>query len=90
MDVGFLRCPLFLCLTLAFMGLVLGSDGDLDKPLIGAPGSAVRLSDSDPGLKKALKFAEERYNMGSNAMHVRRVSKILSASKQVRIFVCVY
>ncbi|XP_062332909.1 probable RNA-binding protein EIF1AD [Osmerus eperlanus] len=83
MDVGFLRCPAILCLTLALMGSVLGSDGDLDKPLIGAPGSAVRLSDSDPGLKKALKFAEERYNMGSNAMHVRRVSKILSASKQL-------
>lgn len=78
-----LRCPVILCLTLALLGSVLGLNGALEKPLIGAPGSAVRLLDSDPGLTKALKFAEERYNMGSNAMHVRRVSKILSASKQL-------
>uniref|UniRef100_A0A8C7QX86 Cathepsin F n=1 Tax=Oncorhynchus mykiss TaxID=8022 RepID=A0A8C7QX86_ONCMY len=78
MDVGF-RHPVLLCLILAVLGSVLA---DLDGPLMGAPGSAVRLSENDPGLKKALKFAEERYNMGSNAMHVRRVSKILSASKQ--------
>nr|XP_046180059.1 cathepsin F-like isoform X1 [Oncorhynchus gorbuscha] len=78
MDVGFLH-PVLLCLILAVLGSVLA---DLDGPLMGAPGSAVRLSENDPGLKKALKFAEERYNMGSNAMHVRRVSKILSASKQ--------
>uniref|UniRef100_A0A8C7J5Z0 Cathepsin F n=1 Tax=Oncorhynchus kisutch TaxID=8019 RepID=A0A8C7J5Z0_ONCKI len=79
MDVGF-RHPVLLCLILAVLGSVLA---DLDGPLMGAPGSAVRLSENDPGLKKALKFAEDRYNMGSNAMHVRRVSKILSASKQV-------
>uniref|UniRef100_A0A8C1KCT3 Cathepsin F n=1 Tax=Cyprinus carpio TaxID=7962 RepID=A0A8C1KCT3_CYPCA len=54
-----------------------------DRPVIGAPGSPVRLSESDPGVMKAVKFAEERYNMGSNAMHIRRVSKILSASKQL-------
>uniref|UniRef100_A0A4W5NEJ1 Cathepsin F n=1 Tax=Hucho hucho TaxID=62062 RepID=A0A4W5NEJ1_9TELE len=79
MDVGF-RHPILLCLTLAVLGSVLA---DLDGPLMGAPGSAVRLSENDPGLKKALKFAEQRYNEGSNAMHVRRVSKILSASKQL-------
>lgn len=79
MDVGF-RHPVLLCLTLAVLGSVLA---DLDGPLMGAPGSPVRLSENDPGLKKALRFAEERYNEGSNAMHVRRVSKILSASKQV-------
>ncbi|XP_010896687.2 cathepsin F [Esox lucius] len=79
MDVGFCR-PVLLCLTLAVLGSVLA---DLDGPMMGAPGSAVRLSENDPGLKKALKFAEERYNMGSNAMHVRRVSKVLSASKQL-------
>uniref|UniRef100_A0A673VUP9 Cathepsin F n=1 Tax=Salmo trutta TaxID=8032 RepID=A0A673VUP9_SALTR len=79
MDVGF-RCPVILCLTLAVLASVLA---DLDDTLMGAPGSSVRLSENDPGLKKALKFAEERYNMGSNTMHVRRVSKILSASKQV-------
>uniref|UniRef100_A0A673W3A1 Cathepsin F n=1 Tax=Salmo trutta TaxID=8032 RepID=A0A673W3A1_SALTR len=79
MDVGF-RCPVILCLTLAVLASVLA---DLDDTLMGAPGSSVRLSENDPGLKKALKFAEERYNMGSNTMHVRRVSKILSASKQL-------
>uniref|UniRef100_A0A674CGY4 Cathepsin F n=1 Tax=Salmo trutta TaxID=8032 RepID=A0A674CGY4_SALTR len=79
MDVGF-RHPVLLCLTLAVLGSVLA---DLDGPLMGAPGSPVRLSENDPGLKKALRFAEERYNEGSNAMHVRRVSKILSASKQL-------
>ncbi|KAL0973891.1 hypothetical protein UPYG_G00212480 [Umbra pygmaea] len=79
MDVRFCR-PVLLCLTLAVLGSVLA---DLDGRLIGAPGSVVRLSEKDPGLKKALKFAEERYNMGSNAMHVRRVSKVLSASKQL-------
>ncbi|XP_070960030.1 cathepsin F-like isoform X1 [Oncorhynchus clarkii lewisi] len=79
MDFGF-RCPVILCLTLAVLASVLA---DLDDPLMGAPGSSVRLSENDPGLKKALKFAEDRYNMGSNTMHVRRVSKILSASKQL-------
>uniref|UniRef100_A0A8C7FL77 Cathepsin F n=1 Tax=Oncorhynchus kisutch TaxID=8019 RepID=A0A8C7FL77_ONCKI len=79
MDFGF-RCPVILCLTLAVLASVLA---DLDDTLMGAPGSSVRLSENDPGLKKALKFAEDRYNMGSNTMHVRRVSKILSASKQV-------
>uniref|UniRef100_A0A8C8IHN0 Cathepsin F n=1 Tax=Oncorhynchus tshawytscha TaxID=74940 RepID=A0A8C8IHN0_ONCTS len=79
MDFGF-RCPVILCLTLAVLASVLA---DLDDTLMGAPGSSVRLSENDPGLKKALKFAEDRYNMGSNTMHVRRVSKILSASKQL-------
>ncbi|KAM6953666.1 cathepsin F [Aplochiton taeniatus] len=83
MDVGFRR-PVILCLALtAVMGSVLGLGEDLDRPLIGAAGSPIRLSESDPGLKKALQFAEERYNMGSNAMHIRRVSKLISASKQL-------
>jgi len=82
MDVGSLRCPVILCLTLAFVGSVLGA-ADLVKPLIGAPGSLVQVSDSDPGLKKALQFAEERYNLGSNAMHIRRISKLISAHKQL-------
>lgn len=67
------------------VGLALGLEDGPDRPVIGAPGAPVRLSDSDPGVMKAVKFAEERYNMGSNAMHVRRVSKILSASKQVTL-----
>uniref|UniRef100_A0A3B4ESE4 Cathepsin F-like n=1 Tax=Pundamilia nyererei TaxID=303518 RepID=A0A3B4ESE4_9CICH len=40
-------------------------------------------SSSDPGLKKALAFAEERYNRVSNAMHLRRVSRVISANKQL-------
>ncbi|TRY90054.1 hypothetical protein DNTS_031573 [Danionella cerebrum] len=77
------------CIYLAFasyllLGLVLGLEDDgPDRPVIGAPGSPVRLSESDPGVMKAVRFAEERYNMGSNTMHIRRVSKILSASKQL-------
>uniref|UniRef100_A0A8C1SCE6 Cathepsin F n=1 Tax=Cyprinus carpio TaxID=7962 RepID=A0A8C1SCE6_CYPCA len=73
--------PVIACCVL--VGLVLGSEDGPDRPVIGAPGSPVRLSESDPGVMKAIKFAEERYNMGSNAMHIRRVSKILSASKQL-------
>uniref|UniRef100_A0A8C2KV13 Cathepsin F n=1 Tax=Cyprinus carpio TaxID=7962 RepID=A0A8C2KV13_CYPCA len=73
--------PVIACCVL--VGLVLGSEDGPDRPVIGAPGSPVRLSESDPGVMKAVKFAEERYNMGSNAMHIRRVSKILSASKQL-------
>lgn len=73
--------PVIACCVL--VGLVLASEDGPDRPVIGAPGNPVRLSESDPGVMKAVKFAEERYNMGSNAMHIRRVSKILSASKQV-------
>uniref|UniRef100_A0A9J7WUR6 Cathepsin F n=1 Tax=Cyprinus carpio carpio TaxID=630221 RepID=A0A9J7WUR6_CYPCA len=73
--------PVIACCIL--VGLVLGVEDGPDRPVIGAPGSPVRLSESDPGVMKAVKFAEERYNMGSNAMHIRRVSKILSASKQL-------
>uniref|UniRef100_UPI003AAB7122 cathepsin F n=1 Tax=Centroberyx gerrardi TaxID=166262 RepID=UPI003AAB7122 len=84
MDVGFGRCPVILWLALAaVLGPVLGLGEDLDRPLFGPPGSPIRLPESDPGLKKALQFAEERYNLGSNAMHVRRVSKLISASKQL-------
>ncbi|KAI3351993.1 hypothetical protein L3Q82_020817 [Scortum barcoo] len=78
------RCPLILGLVLAAaVGSVLGLGEDLDRPLFGPPGSPVRLQESDPGLKKALEFAEERYNRGSNAMHLRRVSRVISASKQL-------
>uniref|UniRef100_A0A3Q1J0X1 Cathepsin F n=1 Tax=Anabas testudineus TaxID=64144 RepID=A0A3Q1J0X1_ANATE len=62
---------------------VLGLGEDLDRPLFGPPGSPVPLHDSDPGLKKALEFAEERYNRGSNSMHLRRVSRFISATKQL-------
>ncbi|XP_040031477.1 cathepsin F [Gasterosteus aculeatus] len=67
----------------AVLGSVLGLGEDIDRPLIGPPGSPVRLLESDPGLKKALEFAEERYNRGSNAMHLRKVSRLLSATKQL-------
>lgn len=70
------------CLVLAVCVCV--TVGDADGHSAGAPGAPVRLSDSDPGLLQALKFAEERYNVLSNGMHIRRVSKIISASKQVR------
>ncbi|KAG1962236.1 cathepsin F [Pimephales promelas] len=69
--------PVIACCVL--VALVLGMEDAPDR----APGSPARLSESDPGVMKAVKFAEERYNMGSNAMHIRRVSKILSASKQL-------
>lgn len=83
MMVGSFRCcPLILWLALvAMLGSVFGLD--LDRPLFGPPGSPVRLHESDPGLKKALEFAEERYNRGSNAMHLRKVSRLISATKQV-------
>ncbi|KAM7418127.1 hypothetical protein PAMA_017663 [Pampus argenteus] len=79
------RCsPVILWLVLAAgLGFVLGLAEDLDRPLFGPPGSSIRLQESDAGLKKALQFAEERYNRGSNAMHLRKVSRILSATKQL-------
>lgn len=76
MDLRLSRC---LVLAVCVCAVLSGDQGDGP-----APGSAVRLSDSDPGLLDALKFAEERYNMLSNGMHIRRVSKIISATKQVR------
>lgn len=84
MVVASRRCPVILSLVLAaVLGSVLGLGEDLDRPLFGPPGSPIRLRESDPGLKKALQFAEDRYNRGSNAMHVRRVSRLVSASKQL-------
>lgn len=85
--VGFLfQSPVIRCLTLAIvLESVVGLGEDLDRPLFGPPGSLVRLPESDPGLKKALDFAEERYNRGSNAMHLRKVSRLISATKQVTL-----
>ncbi|XP_047208606.1 cathepsin F [Girardinichthys multiradiatus] len=80
MRVGVSCCPLIFCLALAS---VLGLGEDLDRPLFGSPGSPIRLHESDPDLKKMLLFAEERYNRGSNAMHLRRVSRFVSATKQL-------
>uniref|UniRef100_A0A3P8SHK9 Cathepsin F n=1 Tax=Amphiprion percula TaxID=161767 RepID=A0A3P8SHK9_AMPPE len=78
MELGFLWLALA-----AVLGSVLGLGEDLDRPLFGPPGSPIRLQESDPGLKKVLLFAEERYNRGSNAMHLRRVSRFISATKQL-------
>lgn len=79
MDLSLSRC---LVLAMCVCTVVSGDDYD-DGHTAGSPGAPVRLSDSDPGLLKALKFAEERYNMLSNGMHIRRVSKIISATRQV-------
>ena len=84
MEAGFRYRPLIVCLALAaVLGSVLGLGEDLDRPLIGPPGSPIRLDGSDTGLKKALQFAEDHYNRGSNAMHLRRISRFISATKQV-------
>lgn len=86
--VGFHVSPVSLILLLAMVsgpGSVHGLGEDLDRPLFGPPGSPIRLQESDPGLLKALKFAEEHYNRGSNAMHLRKVSRLVSATRQVRL-----
>ncbi|XP_061643437.1 cathepsin F [Phyllopteryx taeniolatus] len=71
-------CQAFVCAALvAVLGAGLGEDVD------GPPVYAVRVREADPGLKKALRFAEERYNSGSNAMHLRKVSRLISATKQL-------
>lgn len=95
--VGLHICPVSVILLLAMaggLGSVYGLGGDLGRPLFGPPGSPIMLQESDPGLQKALNFAEERYNRGSNAMHLRKVSRLVSATRQVGLlyntFVCVY
>ncbi|XP_061581838.1 cathepsin F [Cololabis saira] len=67
----------------AVAGSVLGLGEDLDRPLFGPPGSPIRVHESDEGLKQALLFAEERYNRGSNALHLRKVNRLISATKQL-------
>ncbi|KAG7464446.1 hypothetical protein MATL_G00165770 [Megalops atlanticus] len=74
---------LFITLQIFVANLVQGQNEDSDRHLFGAPGSPLRLPGSDPGLQNVVKFAEGRYNMGSNGLYLRRVSKIISASKQV-------
>ncbi|XP_077434222.1 cathepsin F [Vanacampus margaritifer] len=75
---------LFCVVALAtVLGAAFGLGEDMDRPLFAPPGSAIRVTESDPGLKKVLQFAQERYNLGSNAMHLRRVSRLVSATKQL-------
>uniref|UniRef100_A0A8C4RIN4 Cathepsin F n=1 Tax=Erpetoichthys calabaricus TaxID=27687 RepID=A0A8C4RIN4_ERPCA len=38
---------------------------------------------SDPGVMSAARFVEKRYNVRSNGLYVRRISRIVSATKQV-------
>ncbi|KAF3693597.1 Cathepsin F [Channa argus] len=84
MVTGSRCCPLIRWLALAaVLGSVLGLRDDLDRPVFPPPGTPIHLHESDPGLKKVLAFAEERYNRGSNAMHLRKVSRIISATKQL-------
>ncbi|XP_024139246.1 cathepsin F [Oryzias melastigma] len=84
MSVGF-RCRALIpwMILAAVLGSVLGLGEDLDRPLFGPPGSPIRVHESDPGLKKVMLFAEERYNRGSNAMHLRKISRFVSATKQL-------
>uniref|UniRef100_A0A8B9KVX9 Cathepsin F n=1 Tax=Astyanax mexicanus TaxID=7994 RepID=A0A8B9KVX9_ASTMX len=72
-----------LVLAVVCAARALEEDGS-DRPLVpGAPGAPVRISETDPELLKAVRFAEERYNVASNGLHIRRVSRIISASKQL-------
>ncbi|XP_008325732.1 cathepsin F [Cynoglossus semilaevis] len=52
---------------------------DPNQPL----GSPVQLGESEPGVKKILEFTEERYNLGSNAMHRRKISRFISVTRQM-------
>ncbi|TSK28117.1 Cathepsin F [Bagarius yarrelli] len=79
MDLIYCRVLAVCVFALLCSCVASGGDGG---HIAGAPGAPVRLSDSDPGLLKAVKFAEERYNKLSNGMHIRRVRKIISATRQ--------
>ncbi|KAJ8367297.1 hypothetical protein AAFF_G00321070 [Aldrovandia affinis] len=77
------RNTVLFIVTVTILSLVQSQNEDPDRRLFGAPGSLVHLSVSDPGLQKVVRFAEGRYNVGSNGIYLRRVTKIVSASKQV-------
>nr|XP_023650863.1 cathepsin F-like [Paramormyrops kingsleyae] len=76
-------CYITCFIMLIFNALVMALDGSPEHGVTGSPGQPVRLPDSDPGLQKAVRFAEGRYNMGSNGIYLRRVIKIISARKQL-------
>ncbi|KAM6138709.1 cystatin-C [Phoenicopterus ruber ruber] len=69
-----------LAAALMFAGAVLGSE---DRPrLLGAPVD-VDNADNDEGLQRALQFAMAEYNKASNDMYSSRVTRILSAKRQI-------
>lgn len=85
MELSLRRCLVLVVCGLALVRGDAGGGGDgADGHTAAPPGAPVRLSVSDPGLLSAVRFAEGRYNMLSNGMHIRKVSKILSATRQVR------
>ncbi|MBN3282329.1 CATF protein, partial [Polyodon spathula] len=76
------------CLVLAVYctlqtGSVLPRGDAPNQRLFGGPGGAVLVPSSDPGVLKAAQFAEQRYNLGYSGVYLRRISKIVSATKQV-------
>ncbi|XP_076877459.1 cathepsin F [Brachyhypopomus gauderio] len=84
MDINPSRCHrAIVCLVLAAICSARGLQDEPNPSLMGAPGAPVHVSESDPEVIKAVKFAEERYNLESNGMHIRRVSKIIFAKKQI-------
>ncbi|KFO83809.1 Cystatin, partial [Buceros rhinoceros silvestris] len=50
--------------------------------LVGAP-ETITDTANDSGLHRALRFAMEQYNKGSNDMYASRVVRIISAKRQV-------
>lgn len=76
---GAVSCLARLVAALVLLGVVLG--GEAGK-LLGAP---VDITDTanDSGLHRALQFAMEQYNKGSNDMYASRVVRIISAKRQV-------
>ncbi|KAI1898692.1 hypothetical protein AGOR_G00074990 [Albula goreensis] len=78
-----LLSTVFFIITITVFGLVQSQNDGSDRGLVGAPGSTIQVSVSDPTLQKVVRFAEGRYNVGSNGIYLRRVTKIVSASKQV-------
>ncbi|XP_066575123.1 cathepsin F [Amia ocellicauda] len=84
MKNGSNRNRVCLLLLTLFLGSALAQgDAPETRRLFGAAGAAVLVSQSDSGLQKAVQFAEDRYNRGSNGPYLRRVSRIVSATKQV-------
>ncbi|KAK6477694.1 cathepsin F [Huso huso] len=83
-QLGFWGCCLVFLVYCTFQtGSVLSPGDAPNQRLFGGPGGAVLVPSSDPAVLKAAQFAEERYNLGYNGVYLRRISKILSATKQV-------